>query len=352
MPVQSQVVSARSVGDGDIAISVAGLRKSYGTFEAVRGIDFEVRRGEVLALLGPNGAGKTTTVEILEGYRTRDHGEVSVLGFDPQRRDRALRAKMGIVLQECAVDPYLTVTEALTQRSGLYPSSRPVAEVIGLVGLEAKARARVKTLSGGQQRRLDLGLALVGNPELIFLDEPTTGFDPSARREAWEVVRGLCAEGRTVVLTTHYMDEAQALADTAVVIAAGRVVAAGPPDTLGGRDHGETTVRFILPAGASLSDLPLPDDLAPEQRGEFVEFHIDEPTAVLHALTTWALERGEVLAGLAVQRPTLEDVYLALTGETDSSAVDDGGSPGTGSAPAPAVSGPAAATRPERERSS
>jgi ABC-2 type transport system ATP-binding protein len=293
---------------------VRGLTKSYGTFQALRGIDFEVRRGEVLALLGPNGAGKTTSVEILEGYRKRDGGTVSVLGSDPERRDRSLRSKVGIVLQECAVDPYLTVTEALTQRAGLYPVPRTVGAVVDLVGLGPQAKDRVKTLSGGQQRRLDLGLALVGDPELIFLDEPTTGFDPSARREAWDVVRDLCAEGRTVVLTTHYMDEAQALADTVTVIAAGEVVASGPPDTLGGRDHGATTVRFILPSGTSVADLPLPPGLVPVVRGGTVEFAIDEPTAVLHALTAWAIDRGEVLTGLAVNRPTLEDVYLSLTG--------------------------------------
>jgi ABC-2 type transport system ATP-binding protein len=315
--------------DHDTAIVVEGLTKSYGSFVAVRGVDFTVGRGEVLALLGPNGAGKTTSVEILEGYRRRDAGRVSVLGVDPERRPRGLRAKVGIVLQECAVDPYLTVTEAVTQRAGLYPTPRPVGEVIELVGLEAKARSRVKTLSGGQQRRLDLGLALVGDPELIFLDEPTTGFDPSARREAWDVVRGLCDEGRTVVLTTHYMDEAQALADTVVVIAAGRVVASGSPDTLGGRDHGETTVRFALPPGCVVGDLPLPDGLAPERRGEFVEFRIAEPTAVIHALTGWALERGELLDGLVVNRPSLEDVYLALTGEGGGGA-DDGGPAGGG----------------------
>jgi ABC-2 type transport system ATP-binding protein len=298
---------------GEVAISVEGLTKSYGKLEAVRGVDFEVRRGEVLALLGPNGAGKTTCVEILEGYRKRDGGRVSVLGVDPERRDRGLRSKVGIVLQECAVDPYLTVAEAVTQRAGLYPSPRPVGEVIELVGLEEKAKARVKHLSGGQQRRLDLGLALVGDPELIFLDEPTTGFDPSARREAWDVVRGLCAEGRTVVLTTHYMDEAQELADTVTVIAAGLVVASGPPDTLGGRDHGQTQVRFALPDGLSLGDLPLPGDLEPRMRAGFVEFSIAEPTEVLHALTAWAISRGEVLSGLAVNRPSLEDVYLALT---------------------------------------
>jgi len=299
----------------DAVISVRGLTKSYGSFEALRGIDLEVRRGEVLALLGPNGAGKTTAVEILEGYRTRDAGEVSVLGFDPARRDRALRARMGIVLQECAVDPYLTVTEALTQRSNLYEVPRPVEEVVGLVGLGEKARSRIKVLSGGQQRRLDLGLALIGNPELIFLDEPTTGFDPSARREAWDVVRDLCAEGRTVVLTTHYMDEAQALADTVVVMAAGRIVASGPPDTLGGREHGVSTVRFLLPEGVVAGDLPLPPGVVGDVRGGFVEFAIAEPTAVLHDLTRWALDRGEGLAGLSVARPSLEDVYLTLTGE-------------------------------------
>ncbi|HVC67875.1 MAG TPA: ABC transporter ATP-binding protein [Acidimicrobiales bacterium] len=307
MPVDAEA-------DSDVVISVRGLAKSYGSFAALRGIDLEVRRGEVLALLGPNGAGKTTAVEILEGYRARDAGEVSVLGFDPARRDRALRARVGIVLQECAVDPYLTVTEALTQRSHLYEDSRPVDEVVELVGLGEKARSRIKVLSGGQQRRLDLGLALVGNPELIFLDEPTTGFDPSARREAWDVVRDLCAEGRTVVLTTHYMDEAQALADTVVVLAAGRIVASGPPDTLGGRDRGVSTVRFALPDGTTVADVPLPGTVVPDVRGGFVEFAVPEPTAVLHDLTRWALDRGEGLAGLTVARPSLEDVYLDLTG--------------------------------------
>ncbi len=302
--------------DGDLVIAVRDLRKSYGATAALRGIDFEVGRGEVVALLGPNGAGKTTAVEILEGYRARDSGNVSVFGMDPQRRDRGLRDKVGIVLQECAVEPYLTVTEALEQRANLYPRPRAVGEVVELVGLEQKARSRVKNLSGGQQRRLDLGLALVGNPELIFLDEPTTGFDPSARRDAWDVVRGLCAQGRTVVLTTHYMDEAQALADSVTVIAAGRVVASGSPDTLGGRDRGETTVRFELPNGVALAELPLPDDMVPQLRGDFVELHVAEPTALLHALTGWAVGRGEVLSGLAVDRPSLEDVYLSLTGNS------------------------------------
>ncbi|MGA8726870.1 MAG: ABC transporter ATP-binding protein [Acidimicrobiales bacterium] len=302
--------------DGDLVIAVRDLKKSYGATAALRGIDFEVARGEVVALLGPNGAGKTTAVEILEGYRERDSGTVSVFGMDPQRRDRGLRDKVGIVLQECAVEPYLTVTEALEQRANLYPRPRAVGEVVELVGLEPKARSRVKNLSGGQQRRLDLGLALVGNPELIFLDEPTTGFDPSARREAWDVVRGLCALGRTVVLTTHYMDEAQALADSVTVIAAGRVVASGSPDTLGGRDRGETTIRFELPEGVALAELPLPDEMVPQLRGDFVELHVAEPTPLLHALTGWAVGRGEVLSGLAVDRPSLEDVYLSLTGDS------------------------------------
>ncbi|MHB1710488.1 MAG: ABC transporter ATP-binding protein [Acidimicrobiales bacterium] len=301
--------------DGDIVISVKGLTKSYGNFEAVRGIDFEVRRGEVVALLGPNGAGKTTTVEILEGFHDRDGGEVSVLGDDPSHRERHLRAKMGMVLQECAVEPFLTVTEALTQRAGLYPAPRPVEEVIDLVGLESKGTARIKTLSGGQQRRLDLGLALVGDPELIFLDEPTTGFDPSARRESWDLVRGLCAEGRTVVLTTHYMDEAQALANSVTVIVGGKVVASGNPDTLGGRDCGETTVRFTLPPGVTVDELPLTHCAHLRVRHRAVEFGLPDATAFLHDLTGWAVARGEALEHLTVKRPSLEDVYLSLTGQ-------------------------------------
>ena len=324
--MMSGTAASAGAADSDLAVEVTGLTKSYGDFVALRGIDLEVKRGEVLALLGPNGAGKTTAVEILEGYRTRDSGEVRVLGHDPARRERSLRARVGIVLQECAVDPYLTVVEALTQRSGLYERPRRVDDVVGLVGLEAKAGSRVKTLSGGQQRRLDLGLALVGDPELIFLDEPTTGFDPSARREAWVVVRDLCAEGRTVVLTTHYMDEAQALADTVVVLAGGRVVASGSPETLGGRDRGMSTVRFVAPDGVGLVDLPLPEGVDVGMRAGYVEFAVAEPTAALYALTQWAVDRGEGLDGLTVERPSLEDVYLALTGESPRA-----GSPGGGS---------------------
>ena len=241
---------------------------------------------------------------------------------------------MGIVLQECAVDPYLTVAEAVTQRAGLYPTPRPVGEVIELVGLEAKARSRVKTLSGGQQRRLDLGLALVGDPELIFLDEPTTGFDPSARREAWDVVRGLCAEGRTVVLTTHYMDEAQALADTVVVIAAGRVVASGSPDTLGGRDHGETTVRFVLPPGCGVGDLPLPEGLAPVRGASSWSSGSPSPPPCSTPSPAGPSSGGAVLDGLAVSRPTLEDVYLSLTGSRRRGHAGEPGVRPTGSGPA------------------
>ena len=256
----------------DIAIAVRGLTKSYGSFAALRGIDFEVRRGEVLAVLGPNGAGKTTAVEILEGYRDRDAGEVSVLGFDPAGRDRALRAADGHRPPGVRRRPLPDGGRGARRSAPTSTRSpAPWTRSIELVGLGEKASARVKVLSGGQQRRLDLGLALVGNPELIFLDEPTTGFDPSARREAWDVVRDLCAEGRTVVLTTHYMDEAQALADTVVVLAAGRIVAAGTPDTLGGRDHGVSTVRFVLPEGSTADELPLPDGVEAVVRNGFVD---------------------------------------------------------------------------------
>ncbi|MGO9278468.1 MAG: ABC transporter ATP-binding protein, partial [Streptosporangiaceae bacterium] len=294
-----------------------GLTKSYGKFQALRGVDFELRRGHVLALLGPNGAGKTTTVEILEGYRKRDGGEVTVLGSDPSHRDRKLRAKVGIVLQECAVDPYLTVTEAITQRAGLYPTPRPAAEVIHLVGLEAKAGARIKTLSGGQQRRLDLGLALVGDPELIFLDEPTTGFDPSARRAAWQVVAGLRQLGKTIFLTTHYMDEAEYLADRIAVLSDGRIVARGTPRTLGGRDHMATAISFTLPDGVAARDLPEGlRPLADPGPGGSTVLHSESPLVHLQMLANWALGRGFDLPDLDVHRPTLEEVYLSLTGST------------------------------------
>src|SRR5580658_1229721 len=238
--------------DSAVAVEVVGLQKSYAGSPAVRGVDFQIRQGEIFALLGPNGAGKTTTVEILEGYRTRDAGEVSVLGFDPGREARHMRAHIGIVLQSTGVDDYLTVAESIAMYSSYYPRRRPVDEVVEVVGLEEKRDERVLRLSGGQRRRLDVAIALAGDPDLLFLDEPTTGFDPSARREAWRVVKNLAEIGKTVLLTTHFMDEAQFLADRVAVIAAGRIVATGPPETLGGRNAARPLVRFHPPAGAEV----------------------------------------------------------------------------------------------------
>ncbi len=279
---------------GDPVISIRGLRKSYGDFEAVRGIDLKVRAGEVLAFLGPNGAGKTTTVEILEGYRKRSGGEVSVLGEDPERGGRAWRERIGIVLQNCRLDPYLTVRESLGLYAGYYRAPRPVDEVIALVGLEGKADARASSLSGGQQRRLDVGMALVGDPELLFLDEPTTGFDPSARRQAWETIAGLRDLGKTVFLTTHYMDEAQRLADRVMIIAGGEIVAAGTPEEIGNRESLPTTISYRL-------------------NGERISLETNDPVTELAKLTGRALEQGLDLEELEVTRPTLEDIYLELT---------------------------------------
>ncbi len=291
------------------AISVHGLRKSYSGVEAVRGIDLEVPVGEICALLGPNGAGKTTTVEILEGYRSRDAGRVEVLGCDPATERGRLKPRLGIVFQEAAVEPYLTVRETVAMYAHLYPGHRGVDEVIELVGLAHRRAERVVGLSGGQQRRLEMAIALVGDPDLLFLDEPTTGFDPAARHEAWEVVRALARLGKTVVLTTHYMDEAQYLADRVVVIVGGRVVAEGPPATLGLRQRAGARIRYRLPA----QDTP-PGELAaaPDADG-FVEIHAEDPVALLHRLTGWALEHEQPLEGLEVIRPSLEDVYLELT---------------------------------------
>jgi ABC-2 type transport system ATP-binding protein len=278
------------------AIEVAGLRKAYGEHEAVRGVSFAVERGEVFGLLGPNGAGKTTTVEILEGYRMRDAGEVRVLGRDPGERPAALRERVGIVLQSGGTYPHLTVRETLSHWATLYEHSRGVDEVIALAGLEEAADRRARTLSGGQARRLDFALALIGDPELIFLDEPTTGFDPAARRAAWDTVRALRDLGKTILLTTHYLDEAQALADRVAIVKDGRVLAEGPPRELG--------------AGAARYRVTWRDG-----EGVTHEQETDDPTALLHELTSEALARGERLDELTVSRPSLEDVYLELTAE-------------------------------------
>jgi len=294
----------------DAAVVVKGLRKAYGDEEAVRGIDLSVDVGEVFALLGPNGAGKTTTVEILEGYRERTAGEVSVLGFEPARRPRELRRRMGIVLQSTGVDPYLTVRETVALYASYYPSPRDVDEVVDVVGLSEKRDTRVLKLSGGQQRRLDVAIALAGDAELLFLDEPTTGFDPGARRNAWEIVRHLTALGKTVFLTTHYMDEAQYLADRVAVIAKGRIVAEGPPATLGDRHLAKSKIRFRRPPG----DLPSGIASLSAMVNDEIEITVADPTHVLHEMTSWAVDRGVELEGLQVTRPTLEDVYLELTG--------------------------------------
>ena len=292
-------------------IDVRGLHKSYGDVEAVRGIDLHVERGEVFALLGPNGAGKTTTVEILEGYRERNAGDVSVLGRDPARGGVELKRRIGIVLQSTGVDPYLTVRETIDLYAGYYPSPRNVDEVIDLVGLAEKRNTRVNKLSGGQQRRLDVAIALAGDPELLFLDEPTTGFDPNARRNAWEIVKNLTGIGKTIFLTTHFMDEAQYLATRAAVITKGTIVAEGTPGTLGGRDHMQTRVRFRVPEGH-----PFPPDLggASSLPDGSLEIRTDNATKVVHDLTAWALERGFVFDVLEVSQPSLEDVYIELTG--------------------------------------
>ncbi|MCW2901703.1 MAG: transporter, ATP-binding protein [Streptosporangiaceae bacterium] len=299
------------------AVVVEDLHKSYGSVRAVSGVSFTVEHGEIFALLGPNGAGKTTTMEILEGFRSRDAGRVDVLGLDPGERatERALRERIGLVLQDIAVEPYLTVRETIARNAGYYPAPRDVDEVIGLVDLTGLEKKKVRSLSGGQKRRLDLALGMIGDPGLLFLDEPTTGFDPNARRGAWQLVRNLRDAGTTIVLTTHYMEEAQELADRVAVISAGQIVAEGTPSTLGGRDTDRTRIRFALPDGCPVTDLPVvatPDD------DGLVTVESEEPTGTVHLLTDWALRRGTVLAGLTVERPCLEDVYLRLTGRDES----------------------------------
>jgi ABC-2 type transport system ATP-binding protein len=300
------------------AVEVVDLRKSYGPVQAVRGISFKVQEGEVFALLGPNGAGKTTTVEILEGFRKRDSGRVSVLGFDPATGDRRLKEQMGVVLQTSGVDPYLTVGETIDMFRGYYPKPRSRDEVIKLVGLEEKRDVRVTRLSGGQRRRLDVAIALAGDPRVLFLDEPTTGFDPGARRNAWDVIKGLAQLGKTIFLTSHSMDEVQFLADRVVIISAGTIVAEGTPDTLAGRETAAVVVRFKKPEHASL---PIGIDSAVRTDGDFVELETTDPTHALYELTSWAVQQNLTLEALEVTRPSLEDVYLQIT-----EGVESGGS--------------------------
>jgi len=302
----------------EAAISIRGLRKSYDEFEAVKGIDLDVFPEEIFAVLGPNGAGKTTTVEILEGYRDRDAGEVDVLGIDPAKPTAAWRERIGIVLQGTTLEPALTVRESLQQYAGYYRNPRDVDEVIGLVGLEEQASVRARKLSGGQQRRLDVGIALVGDPDLLFLDEPTTGFDPSARRQAWEMVAGLRELGKTVLLTTHYMEEAQYLADRVAIIADGQIVAQDTPENLGDRRNLPTSIGFSVPEGTDLSGLEgleVTSDRGEDGETALARVSIDtrEPVADLNRITGWAIERGIELDQLEVRRPSLEDVYLELT---------------------------------------
>jgi ABC-2 type transport system ATP-binding protein len=290
---------------------------NYGTYEAVRGIDFEVERGEIFAFLGPNGAGKTTTVEICEGFRKRTSGEVRVLGEDPGRAGPAWRARVGVVLQDSAPEALLTVRECLSMYAGYYPAPLPVDRALELVGLDDKSDDRCDRLSGGQQRRLDMALALIGDPELIFLDEPTTGFDPTARRAAWDVIAGLRDLGKTIFLTTHYMEEAETLADRITIIAAGQIVATGTPETIGGRATDASLISFTLPDGVAESELPVLPAPVTVGRNRVAELSCPEPMQVLAILAPWALGHGYPLADISVHRPTLEEIYLRLTREAE-----------------------------------
>jgi ABC-2 type transport system ATP-binding protein len=311
MATQQKTRSGRTA---EAVITARGLRKTYGHMQAVAGIDLDVFRGEIFAFLGPNGAGKTTTVEILEGFRKRSAGDVNVLGVDPERATGSWRDRVGVVLQESQPEPGLTVRECLELYAGYYSAPREIADTIALVGLEDKADSLAERLSGGQRRRLDVALALIGDPELIFLDEPTTGFDPSARRNAWTVITGLRDLGKTVFLTTHYMDEAENLADRIAVIAGGRIVAEGTPETLGGREEMDARLRFTLPAGLTVAALP--DSLRSLVRGESngrIVLASRRPLHDVKVLADWALEQALDLPDLDLRRPSLEDVYLELT---------------------------------------
>jgi ABC-2 type transport system ATP-binding protein len=306
----------------ELAIEVRDLRKSYGSVQAIRGVSFEVARGEVFCLLGPNGAGKTSVVEILEGYRTRGAGEARVLGIDPANGSRRLRERVGVVLQQCGVQSELTVAELIEMYGRYYSRRRPVDELIELVDLAEKRDTRAKELSGGQLRRLDLALALVGDPELVFLDEPTTGFDPAARRGAWSTVRSLCDLGKTIFLTTHYMDEAQFLADRVAVMSAGQIIASGRPEELGGRDLRPAEIRFRLPDRLSLGDVPeVPGERSLD--GDTVLLVTREPVLATQRITTWAIEQGVELGRFSVNQPTLEDIYLELTGSSPERPVNE-----------------------------
>jgi ABC-2 type transport system ATP-binding protein len=295
------------------AISVRGLRRRYGSFEAVRGVDLDVRRGEIFALLGPNGAGKTTTLEILEGFRERSAGEVQVLGADPAHADRAWRAPLGIVLQDSQPEAELTARECLALYGGYYANPRPLDETLAQVGLADLAHRRCAQLSGGERRRLDVALALIGDPELLFLDEPTTGFDPAARRAMWELVASLRATGTTIVLTTHYMEEAEQLADRIAVIADGRIVAEGTPSSLGAREDMAAQISFTVPPGVALVELPVGLGVTSIGSSGQLSISTNDPVSAMFSLTRWALEHGHELPDLELRRATLEDVYLHLT---------------------------------------
>jgi len=313
-PLVESAAAVTLAGDrgGEVVIGVSGLCKRYGELEAVRGIDLEVRRGEIFAFLGPNGAGKTTTVEILEGFRERSQGQVSVLGVDPAHADRRWRDRVGVVLQESQPEPGLRVRECLQLYAGYYTHPRRVEETIALVGLQPQAEVPTERLSGGQRRRLEVALALIGDPELLFLDEPTTGFDPAARRAAWQVVAGLRTLGKTVFLTTHYMDEAEYLADRIAVIAAGRIVAEGSPRTLAGRDRLPATISFTLPSGVTRQALPADLHARVGRGGDRLVLTSQHPLERVRQLADWAAARGLDLPDLDVRRRSLEDVYLDL----------------------------------------